>query len=82
MRIPNLLALLLLAFSFPSAAQNAPCLISDLAVEVGPCTSNSTYRVQVDFNVQNAPSAEFDLWGNNTFIGTYALSALPLTLDS
>ena len=82
MRIPNIFPLLLLAFSLSVSAQNAPCLISDLVVEVGPCTSNSTYQVEVDFNVQNPTSNEFDLWGNNVFIGTYQLSDLPVTLNN
>lgn len=82
MRIPNLITFLLLAFALPLAAQNAPCSITDLTVDVGPCTSNSTYRVKVDFKVQNPTSNEFDLWGNNVFIGTYNLSDLPVTVNN
>ncbi len=82
MRIPNLLALLLLAFSFPLAAQNAPCEIYDLVVETGPCTSDSTYSLQVNFKVQNPPSNEFQLWGNGALLGGYKLTDLPLTINN
>lgn len=81
MRIPNILPmLLLLAYSIYLPAQNAPCEIYDLVVETGPCTSNSTYVVQLDFKVANPTDDQFDLWGNGQFIGSYLLSALPLKI--
>jgi len=83
MRIPNLLfTLLLLAFGFPLAAQNAPCEIYDLVVEAGPCTSNSTYTLKLNFSVHNPPSSEFHLTGNGVALGAFKLSDLPLTIPN
>ncbi|MBL7796579.1 MAG: T9SS type A sorting domain-containing protein [Saprospiraceae bacterium] len=83
MRIPNLLSLLLLlALAFPLAAQNAPCEIYDLVVEAGPCTSDTTYTLKLNFKVQNPPSSEFTLVGNGKSLGAYHLSDLPLTISN
>jgi len=59
-----------------------PCEIFDLKVEVGACTSDSTYKAIVKFNVQNPPSQEFRLQVNGQDLGVFNLSQLPLTLNN
>jgi len=60
----------------------APCSVSNLAVEIGDCTSDSTYKVVLNFTVNNPPSNEFGVWANNTFLGTFNVSQLPLTINN
>ncbi len=82
MRIPKVFPLLLwlLASSLPSVAQVAPCVITDLEVEVGDCTSDSTFQVDLNFQVQNPTTDTFEVFGNGAFLGTYTLNQLPLTI--
>lgn len=58
------------------------CSIYDLVVDLGGCTSDSTYEILINFNVQNPGSTKFDLYANGTFFGTYNYSDLPLTLGN
>jgi len=64
------------------ACNNQPCEIYGLKVEAGPCTSDSTYKLVVNFQVQNPGGTQFGLWGNGIFIGNYNLNQLPLTLPN
>jgi len=57
-----------------------PCHISDVTVETGDCTGDSTYTVTINFQVDNPPSDSFGLWANGNFFGTYNLNDLPLTI--
>ncbi len=84
MRIPKvfLLPLWLLASALPSTAQVAPCVISDVAVDVGDCTSDSTFEITLDFKVVNPTSSEFEVFGNGVNLGTYDLNQLPLTIKN
>ena len=61
--------------------QSGPCHISDLNIDTGDCTGDSTYTVTINFDVDNPPSDSFDLWANMEFFGTYSLSDLPLTIQ-
>ncbi len=84
MRIPKVLPLLLwlAASTLPLAAQVAPCAITDLVVEVGDCTSDSTFQIDLDFKVKNPTSNEFEVFGNGVNLGTYDLNKLPLTITN
>ncbi|MBU6341118.1 MAG: T9SS type A sorting domain-containing protein, partial [Bacteroidetes bacterium] len=62
--------------------QGGPCSISNLSVEVGTCTSDSTYKVVVNFSVSNPPSNVFSLWANGVLLGTYEISQLPLVISN
>ncbi len=81
MRIPNILPMLLLAFSMSVAAQTGPCEIYNLVVETGPCNNDGTYAVKLNFQVENPTSDKFDLVGNGQVLGTYSLNDLPLTIN-
>ncbi len=67
----------------PDCLQNPPdCKITDLSVQTGPCTSDSTYKVTINFQVSNNQSSTFGVWANGVFLGFSNLSQLPLTIDS
>ncbi len=57
------------------------CELSDLEIEEGACTSDSTYLITIDFQADDAPNDFFDLSVNGAYTGTYALTALPLTIE-
>ncbi|MCC6460554.1 MAG: T9SS type A sorting domain-containing protein [Saprospiraceae bacterium] len=68
-------------FPVPDCLQQSPCEIYDLKVETGDCTSDSTYKVVLNFKVQNpGTAAKFGVWANGQFVGYYALSDLPLSI--
>ena len=54
------------------------CEISNLRVDVGDCTSDSTYIIKIDFDVQNAGNDYFDAFDRDGFIGFAEINALPL----
>ncbi len=62
----------------------APCEIYDLVVETGDCTSNNTYNIWINFQVENPGTSQFfKLWANNgQFLGTFSLDSLPLHLTN
>ena len=55
-----------------------PCEITNLTVETGDCTSDSTYGAWVNFQVTNPPGGQFSVWTNGEFYGTFPLDSLPL----
>ncbi|MCW5924518.1 MAG: T9SS type A sorting domain-containing protein [Saprospiraceae bacterium] len=59
-----------------------PCEIYDLTVETGDCTSDSTYQVWLNFQVQNPPGNQFGVWANGEFLGLFALDSLPLYIPN
>ncbi|MFN0012908.1 MAG: hypothetical protein ACKVU2_00030, partial [Saprospiraceae bacterium] len=68
-----------LEFHVPDCADK-PCEIYDLKVDVGPCNADGTFKVLVNFKVENPTSDHFMLWANGVLQGTYKLSDLPLTI--
>ena len=71
-------------FPVPNCINNPqPCEIYNLSVSTGDCTSNTSYQLSLDFQVQNPSNQAFDLWANNAqFIGTFQLNQLPLTIPN
>ena len=63
---------------------NSPvnCDISNLIVITGDCTGDSTYSATIKFQTTNAGNAQFKLWVNNQFLGSFPLSALPLNISN
>ena len=66
----------------PNCFPNGNCDVFDLQVDVGGCTSNSTYEIVVKFQVANPPSNNFSLWANGQFFGIFNLNQLPLTIQN
>ncbi|MCP4123792.1 MAG: hypothetical protein GY751_18745, partial [Bacteroidetes bacterium] len=65
----------------PPDCSSVVCLINDLTVDVGECTSDSTYSVTIDFNPFNAGADSFNVYiRNNVLIGSFDLDDLPLTI--
>ena len=80
MRIPNILPMLLLAFSMSLAAQNAPCHIFDLKAEVVDC-HNGEFYVKLNFQHENTGSQGFAVAGTNgVSYGIFSYSQLPVTI--
>jgi len=69
-------------FDVPDCLSDDDCDIVDLWVEKGDCTSDSTYQVQIGFEVLNPTDSTFGVWANGNFLGYFSLSQLPLTIDS
>jgi hypothetical protein len=58
------------------------CNITNLTVAVGACT-NAGYALTLNFAYDNAGGTQFEVRnGNNFLVGTYPLSALPVTIES
>lgn len=71
-----------LEFKVPDCV-NGPCEITDLTVKTGDCTSDKTYKLQLNFNAKNpGAGAKFGVWANGNLLGYYALSDLPLTIPN
>ncbi|MBP6826866.1 MAG: T9SS type A sorting domain-containing protein, partial [Saprospiraceae bacterium] len=71
-----------LQFLAPSCLPFGPCEITDIFVQTGICTSDSTYKLRVNFQATNPGDGNFVLWANGSLIDTFPLAAAPLTLDS
>lgn len=71
-----------LEFPAPNCQGQGNCEIYDLTVETGPCNNDGTYKVKVNFQVQNPGNNSFDLWGNGQYLGNFPLSGLPLTIPN
>jgi len=69
-------------FPTPDCFNGGDCEVYDLHVEVGGCTSNTTYEIVVNFQVHNPPSNTFSLWANGQFFGLYNLNQLPLGIPN
>jgi hypothetical protein len=71
-----------LEFPTPDCFPDGDCEIYDLQVEVGGCTSDSTYEIVVGFEVDNQPGNTFGLWANGQFYGLFNLGQLPLSINN
>ena len=69
-----------LEFHVPDCIQGA-CEIYDAAVTTGDCNDDGTYRIKIDFKVENPGNDYFEVWaGNGTYLGHFKLSELPLAI--
>jgi len=69
-------------FKAPDCENNAECKIKEIEVELGTCTSDSTYNLFIDFEYINPSDENFDVFvRNNEHIGYYPLSDLPLKIE-
>lgn len=59
------------------------CNITNLFVEKGICTSDSTYKLWVKFTVTNPGNDSFDVWANNgQFVGTFPIAPMPVLITN
>lgn len=58
------------------------CKIYDIVTEIGPCTSDSTYVLELDFQVDHPGNDFYELWvRDNIYLGYFRIDELPLRLD-
>jgi hypothetical protein len=57
--------------------------IKGITTQLGECTSDSTYRLTIDFDDSHLPpNADFNLYArNNKFIGKYSVKSLPIVIS-
>ncbi|MAT56036.1 MAG: hypothetical protein CMN32_16310 [Saprospirales bacterium] len=57
------------------------CSITNLHFEVGPCYSDGTYKLWINFDYENAPNNFFDVIYQGQNIGYFALADLPVFIE-
>ena len=68
-------------FLNPACLPYGPCQLTDIFLQPGACTSDSTYKITVDFNGTNPGNGTFTLSIHNQLIDTFNLTQLPLMLE-
>jgi len=62
---------------------NDECRVFDLVAEIGPCTSDSTYNLIIDFEYENPGNDFFDLFvRNEVLVDFFQLKNLPITIEN
>lgn len=56
------------------------CSLSNLSVTVGNCSATGSYPLTINFAAANPSNTQFEIRIGNSFIGTYPLSQLPVTV--
>jgi len=70
-------------FMPPECNGEGECEITDFNVEIGPCTSDSTYTIVIDFEYENADNEFFDLFiRNDVHLDFFSLDQLPVTIEN
>lgn len=69
-------------FAAPNCASNDSCGILALALQVGECSSDSTYQLVIDFETPILSANGFQVWANGQLLGSYTLGQLPLTIPN
>ncbi len=82
--ISNYLSALLLIILIGSSCGNQDaCEVGELNVGVGGCTSDSTYVLELDFDVDNPDNEFFDLFvRNGVLFDFFRFDELPLRLEN
>lgn len=57
------------------------CELTELVAEPITCTSDSTYRLQLQFNYQDVSASGFEVFAQGMSIGTYSYADLPLDIS-
>ena len=65
---------------FVSCNPTSICSLSNLSVTPGTCNTNGSYPLTINFTYDNPSNNQFEVRIGNSFIGTYSLSQLPLTV--
>jgi len=60
-----------------------PCNIFDVVVDPGACDLNSnTFKLHLDFGVNNPGNGSFEVWGNGIYLGEFPLASLPIDIPN
>lgn len=62
-------------------APSCECAVFDASVQVGGCTSDSTFAISLEFYTINTPSNFVDIYLDGAFIGFYNANAIPIVID-
>ncbi|MDO8367601.1 MAG: T9SS type A sorting domain-containing protein [Saprospiraceae bacterium] len=68
-------------FIAPDCLPFGPCEITDISLHTGPCTSDSTYKITLNFNGTNPGNGTFTVSIHNQLIDTFNLTELPLVFE-
>jgi hypothetical protein len=67
-------------FTTKDCQGNQDCSISGLSVAIGDCTSDSTYELTIDFQVNHPGGSQFKLYANGVEWEDYNYADLPITI--
>lgn len=59
-----------------------PCSFSNIILNPINCDGEGTYSLGLDFQVESATSAFFDVYGDNTYLGAYEYANLPIVINN
>ena len=66
----------------PPDCLDGQCDIYDVVIGVGDCISDSTYVLELDFQVDHPGNDFYELWArHNEYLGYYRIDELPLRLE-
>ncbi len=69
-------------FAVPDCV-SGPCEITELVVDPGECTSNTTYQLVLNFDVVAPGTVDsFLVFANGNFFGKFGINQLPLTIPN
>lgn len=68
-------------FLAPACLPFEPCKITDIFLQTGACTSDSTYKLRINFNATNPGNGTFTVSIHNQLIDTFNLNQVPLMLE-
>lgn len=71
-----------LQFLAPDCLPFDTCEVTNIFVQTGACTSDSTYKVVLNFNATNPGNGTFIVWANGTVLDTFNLSEAPITIPN
>ncbi|MEO7174140.1 MAG: hypothetical protein ABIV51_00015 [Saprospiraceae bacterium] len=66
----------------PDCAANAPCSITELAVNFSDCDSSGHFSATINFDVENPASDSFKVWIANVYYGIYGYNQIPVTIHN
>ena len=67
-----------LQFLVPNCLPFGPCEVYDISVKTGPCASDSTYQITLNFQASNPGLGTFQVWTNGEILGVFDLTQVPL----
>ena len=69
-------------FLNPACLPFGPCHVSNITTLNGPCHSNGTYQLTVNFQASNPGNGSYTVYTNNQLYGVFPLTSLPLVIPN
>lgn len=70
-----------LQFLAPDCLPYDSCEVTNIFVDTGNCTSDSTYQLFLNFNATNPGNGTFIVWANGTILDTFDLNEAPILIQ-